>query len=198
MAAIRPQTGVATSWSFCLRSVPRSHWMKTYCWSPRCAIGHCRTTETLWHPHRTVFSDRNQAYIILIRQKTPSDGEVKVCPLPQQLIGSDTVVPQCLVVGRGLQSRTGRHAQPSTKYACSSLSLPLGTGASPAVPSTVLGHTHTAEHEIRLQFSLSLPLGTGASPAVPSTVLGHTHSQAQNTLAIWGSPRGHWGPPVER
>ena len=43
-------------------------------------------------------SDMNLACAVLIRQKTQSDGEVKDCLLPKQLIGSNVVVRRVVVV----------------------------------------------------------------------------------------------------
>ena len=58
-------------------------------------------------------TDRNPAFTILIRHRTVSDGEVQVCLLPQQLIGSDTVVRRCLIVERDLKGFKSTSKNPS-------------------------------------------------------------------------------------
>ena len=61
-------------------------------------------------------SDRNLTFIVLIRQNTRFDGEVKVCPLPQQLIGSDIIVRQT-----NFDVTIGQYVVPDRILACATV-----------------------------------------------------------------------------
>ena len=52
-------------------------------------IRYCRRTYRLWR--------HNLACAIVIRHKSLSDAEIKVCQLRKKLIGSDTVIRQCMI-----------------------------------------------------------------------------------------------------
>ena len=99
------QTAPRVTRSHQRQNAKRQKWIVRERVMSRFIISHCRTTDFDVTIGRCVMSDRNLALCaVLIKHKARSDGELKVCLLPQQLVRSNTVLRQCLTVDQGFKT----------------------------------------------------------------------------------------------